>query len=93
VGDVDIQSIWRNLVTIERLNEHPLEDYLGGWKATAIYIVGDWVCHDFNSHALFEPELDCRCGQSPYHFWNCRSFKTAICVEELPLRIVDELFV
>jgi hypothetical protein len=33
---------------VERLNEHSLEDCLGRWKATAIYIVGGWVCHDFN---------------------------------------------
>jgi hypothetical protein len=33
---------------VERLNEHSLEDCLGRQKATAIYIVGGWVCHGFN---------------------------------------------
>ena len=33
---------------VERLNEHSLEDCLGRQRATAIYIVGCWVCHDFN---------------------------------------------
>jgi hypothetical protein len=36
---------------VERLNEHSLEDYLGRPRATAIYIVGGWVCHGFNSRA------------------------------------------
>jgi hypothetical protein len=36
---------------VERLNEHSLENYLGRQRATAIYIVGDWVCHDFNRDA------------------------------------------
>jgi hypothetical protein len=36
-----------------RLNEHSLEDCLGRWKATAIYIVGGWVCRDFNTYLAF----------------------------------------
>jgi hypothetical protein len=35
--------------SVERLNEHSLEDCLGRQKATAIYIVGGWVCHGFNT--------------------------------------------
>jgi hypothetical protein len=34
---------------VERLNEHSLEDCLGRPRATAIYIVGGWFCHRFNS--------------------------------------------
>jgi hypothetical protein len=33
---------------VERLNEHSLQDCLGRTRATAIYIIGGWVCHGFN---------------------------------------------
>jgi hypothetical protein len=36
-------------LSVERLNEHFLKNYLGRQKATAIYIVESWVCHDFNT--------------------------------------------
>jgi hypothetical protein len=38
--------------SVERLNEHSLEGCLSRWKATAIYIVGGWVCHGFNIFML-----------------------------------------
>jgi hypothetical protein len=41
------------VVTVERLNEHSLEDCLGRQRAIAIYIIGDtiggWDCLGFNS--------------------------------------------
>jgi hypothetical protein len=39
------------------LNEHSLEDCLGRQRATAIYIVGGWVCHGFN-RMVFGSTLD-----------------------------------
>jgi hypothetical protein len=44
-----ILSTNQPLHNVERLNEHSLEDCLDRQKATAIYIVGGWVCHDFNT--------------------------------------------
>jgi serine protease AprX len=46
---------------VERLNEHSLEDYLGRQRATAIYIVGGWVCHVSNNLAISVVIL----GQTP----------------------------
>jgi hypothetical protein len=34
--------------SVERLNEHSLEDCLGRQRAIAIYIIGGWDCLDFN---------------------------------------------
>jgi hypothetical protein len=40
---------------VERLNERSLEDYLGGQRATAIYIVGGWDCLSFNRKGEAKP--------------------------------------
>jgi hypothetical protein len=41
-------------LSVERLNKHSLKNYLDRQKATAIYIVESWVCHDFNTVQVFQ---------------------------------------
>jgi hypothetical protein len=43
---------YRIVASVESFTEHSLEDCLDRQRATAIYIVGGWVCHDFNSQEL-----------------------------------------
>jgi hypothetical protein len=43
---------------VERLNEHSLEDCLGRPRATAIYIMGGWFCHRFNTLEVVQLPLD-----------------------------------
>jgi hypothetical protein len=45
-NDLTVESFPQN---VERLNEHSLPDCLGRTRATAIYIIGGWVCHGFNT--------------------------------------------